>query len=324
MRRAGLTPRARDRPRRIRAPHDDGEAQKGLELGQPELLDHHVESAEIVPVRPKHLFAFNVEGRAAETFRDCSYLRRSDVKENCRRIDEAADQPRTGDPVHLWGRARHPNRPTLRIASPKLGFRNQRQAGFGPAAIAARENFRRARAGMTQPRRHALAQLLAFLTNDDGRASGERRGPICDSRVRTANRARDQARIGGEIFVRAHINKRGTVGNADETGKFVAGNRVDRRHDAPLRLRGARYFGCRLMGRSLPHGCSFSGFSASCQRSFVSTTFPSCPSAPGSPFIQTSALASRKGVEGGRSVGPLHVELRTVSFAQTRSFAVRW
>ena len=81
---------------------------------QAELLDHHVEGAELAAVAPEH--ALDVEGRGVETLGDRRDLRRRDEQEHRIRIDEAADQPRAGDAVDLRPRARHPDGAALRVA----------------------------------------------------------------------------------------------------------------------------------------------------------------------------------------------------------------
>src|SRR3546814_5593189 len=53
-------------------------------------------------------------------------------QENGAGIDETADQPGTGNPIHLGTAARHPNRPPFAIAGWQHGFRHHWQADTGP------------------------------------------------------------------------------------------------------------------------------------------------------------------------------------------------
>ena len=65
-----------------------------------------------------------------------------------------------------------------------FAFGHQRQARLRPGGMAADENFGRRRAGVTQPGRHALAELLAFVADDDGGSPREFRRPRRHSFVR--------------------------------------------------------------------------------------------------------------------------------------------
>ena len=66
----------------------------------------------------------DIERRAAETLGHRHDIRRGDEQEHARRIDEATNEPGTGDPVDLWARARHPHGSALRINRGKLGDGN--------------------------------------------------------------------------------------------------------------------------------------------------------------------------------------------------------
>jgi hypothetical protein len=72
--------------------------------------------------------------------------------------------------------------------------------------MSARENFCRRRAGVTQPGRNALAQLLTFLANDNSGSAGEFRRPGRGGFVGPANGGGNEAGVGGEIAVEPYVD----------------------------------------------------------------------------------------------------------------------
>ena len=96
-------------------------------------------------------------------------------------IDEAADQPGTGDAVDLRPRARHPDGAALLVARRELVGADQQLAGLFPGLEAALERLR-LDAAVPEPGGRAFAELLAFLAdNDDGLAPVVRR-PLLGAR----------------------------------------------------------------------------------------------------------------------------------------------
>src|SRR3546814_17956427 len=89
--------------------HDRRETLERLVAAQPERVDHHVERAEFVPVAPDNALDFNVESGSAEAFGDTLHLGWRHEQENGAGLDETADQPGTGNPIHL-GTARSEER----------------------------------------------------------------------------------------------------------------------------------------------------------------------------------------------------------------------
>ena len=62
-----------------------------------EFVEHRVECAELTPMAPEN--ALDIEGRAVEALRDRLHLRGRNEQEHGFRIDEATDQPGTGDTI---------------------------------------------------------------------------------------------------------------------------------------------------------------------------------------------------------------------------------
>ena len=65
----------------------------------------------------------DVERRASEVLGHFHNVRRRQQQKYGAWIDEAANEPRTGDPVDLWTGARHPYSSSLSINGGKLGER---------------------------------------------------------------------------------------------------------------------------------------------------------------------------------------------------------
>src|SRR5262249_56382322 len=127
----------------------------GLEA---DLLDHGVEGAGIAAVAPEH--SFDVEGCGVEPRRNGRDLSRQDKQEDSVRVNEAADQPRTGDAVHFRAAARDPDRAVLVITRRQLVGADKWLVGLLPALEPAFERLR-IDAVVAQPRSRALAELLS-------------------------------------------------------------------------------------------------------------------------------------------------------------------
>src|SRR6478736_3455808 len=92
--------RRKVRPRRVGAAHNHRQPVERLGV-QTELLDHHVEGAKLAVMAPEYAFAFDVERHGIEALRDRRHFGGRYVEKHCVGIDEAADQPGTGDAVDL-------------------------------------------------------------------------------------------------------------------------------------------------------------------------------------------------------------------------------
>ena len=200
---------------------DDGREPEERLGGEAELLDHGVEGAGLAAVAPEH--ALDVEGRGAEALGDRRHLRRRDEEEHRGGIDEAADQPGTGDAVDLRPRAGHPDRAALGVARRQAVGRDQRQAGLGPGEEPAFEHVGLA-AGVTEPGGDALAELQALLADDDRRPAGKRRSPRRHGGEGPSHRAGNEPRVGGEVLVGADVDDRRAFRRADEAGEFLQGH----------------------------------------------------------------------------------------------------
>src|SRR5215218_8956855 len=93
--------------RGVRSPDDHRKPLQGIEADQAELRDHGIEGAEVAAVAPEH--ALRIERRGAEALCDAGDVGWWDEQEDRRRIDETADEPRTGDPVHFGARTGYPD-----------------------------------------------------------------------------------------------------------------------------------------------------------------------------------------------------------------------
>jgi len=187
---------------------------------EPQLVDHGVERAASLTMRPEH--ALDVERRGLEAFGDARHLGGRDEQEHRVGIDEPADQPRARDPVDLGPRARDPHRALLGIAGWELGGDEQR-AGRAPRLDAAVE-----RLGLDpelpQPRGDALAQALSVLAHHHDVATLVAARPRLDRRRVAADRAGDDAGIGVEVLGAANVDDRGCVGRADQAGQLLSGD----------------------------------------------------------------------------------------------------
>ena len=69
-------------------------------------------------------YVLDVERGASKTLGHGHDIRRSNEQENRAWIDEATNEPGTGDPVDFWTGAGHPNSSSPRISGGKLGNGN--------------------------------------------------------------------------------------------------------------------------------------------------------------------------------------------------------
>ena len=99
-------------------------------------------------------------GAASEALADAGHLGGRDEQEDGGGIDEAADQPGAGDPVHLGPGAGDPERAALGVARRQHGLADQRQAGGGPGVDAALQQLR-LDAGVAEPGGDAGARFRA-------------------------------------------------------------------------------------------------------------------------------------------------------------------
>ena len=110
----------------------------------------------------------DVEWRAAETLCHFHDIRRRHEQKHRGRIDEATNKPGTCDPVDLRTSAGHPHSSTSRINGRELGHGNQWKLCLPPCFEPTLQHLRW-NTPVSEPRRNALTEACAFLTDHDGR-----------------------------------------------------------------------------------------------------------------------------------------------------------
>ena len=117
-----------------------------------------------------------------------------DEQETRLRIEEAADQPRTGDPIDFRTTARDPKARPMRRDTVERRLCDERQPGRSPAFIAAFQHLRVHAVG-AQLRRRPSGSVVACLAGDhDGAGAVELCGPLARPGGVAPSRARDQVR----------------------------------------------------------------------------------------------------------------------------------
>jgi len=157
--------------------------------------------------------AFDVERSRLESLPDVVHLGRRHEEEERVRVDEAADQPGAGDPVHLGPRARGPARPSVDVPGWESVRLDEDLAGVTPRDVSAFERFG-LDAGGAKPRGHAVAQLAAALAEHDHRAAGEARAPLGDGGEIALNGAGNEARVLGPMIRDADVDHDGCFGSS--------------------------------------------------------------------------------------------------------------
>src|SRR5262249_16903297 len=152
---------------------------------------------------PEHIL--NIEWRGVESLGDIHNLGRRDEQEDGRRIDEAADQPWAGDAVDLRPVPRHPNGTATPVAFWNFVGGDGWPVGRLPGDMAAIENFG-SDIAMTKPSGRAFAEFLSLLADDDDGPAVEASCPILNVKVRAADGAWDQARVGRKVLVDSNVN----------------------------------------------------------------------------------------------------------------------
>jgi hypothetical protein len=173
--------------------------------------------------------AVDVERRRREFLHDPGNLRRRHEQEHGIRVDEAADQPGTGDAVDLRAGAGDPDGASLRIARRQFFRGNDGEPGPGPALDAALQRVGRG-TRVAEPGRHALAEFQPLLADHHDGAAGKLSGPVRGVGIGAAHRTGDEAWRGGKILVAADVDEDRAFRRADEARQLFSGDGVDRRH----------------------------------------------------------------------------------------------
>src|SRR5262245_49869951 len=208
------------KPARVCAAHDPSEPREGFRA-EAELLEHHIEGALVPAIAPERLC--NVEGRRLETIGNTEHLGRRDKQKGGLGIKETSDQPRASDANDLGPGPRHPDRPSGLVALRQLVDANKELMILAPFLVAAFERLR-CNAVLPEAGRGALAQLQAGLAGDDDRLAGIVLGPLRHGPKIPTLRGRDQARIGPEFLIGAHVDEQRRTGGADETRQLRYGD----------------------------------------------------------------------------------------------------
>jgi len=136
----------------------------------------------------------------------------------------AADQPWARDPVDLGTRSRDPHRTTTPVALGNLAVRHRRMVRFLPGDMATFEAFG-SDVATTEPRRRALAELLALVTDHDDGLARQAGRPILGIEMRAPHGAGNQVRVGRKVLVDADIDERRRSRRAYQSRQFIGGNR---------------------------------------------------------------------------------------------------
>src|SRR5262245_41705483 len=112
----------------------------------------------------------DVKWRASEALGYCHDIRRRHKQKHGAWIDEATNEPGTGDPVDLRTRAGHPHSSTLTINRRKLGYWNQWKLSFSPCSEPSFQHLRRD-TFISEPRSNPLAWARTFLADHDSRVA---------------------------------------------------------------------------------------------------------------------------------------------------------
>ncbi len=197
--------RGREKARRLRrqieaggvgSPHDERQPLQCLGL-EAELLDHRIEGAAVATMAPEH--AFDVERRRREPFGDRHDLagatnRKAAFGSTNLRISQGQAMRST------FGLARVTQ--TVRPRSSRFGRFfgvDKEPAGISPGLEAAFERLGR-HAFMPEPGCRALAELQAFLADDDDGLADEVGCPEGHGGMISRRRARQGARVGLDVL----------------------------------------------------------------------------------------------------------------------------
>jgi hypothetical protein len=118
----------------IRGTNDKGETVQRFAV-QAKFFDHHIEGAELAAVAPE--YPLDIERRRTKSVGDMRDLGGRDEKEDGRRIDEAADEPRASDAVDLRPRTCDPNGASLLVRFRHMIRTHQQAFAFDPGFEAA-------------------------------------------------------------------------------------------------------------------------------------------------------------------------------------------
>src|SRR6187431_697320 len=117
---------------------------------------------------PKDIF--DIKWRAPETLGYFHDIRRRHKQKHGAWIDEATNEPGTGDAIDFRTSAGHPYSATLPINRRELGNWNQRKRSLSPGLEPSFQHLR-GNTFVSKPRCNSLTYARAFLTDRDGRVA---------------------------------------------------------------------------------------------------------------------------------------------------------
>src|SRR5258708_213716 len=204
-------------PRRVGTAHDRGDAIQSRVLDI-EDADDRIEGAAITYV--PEFGALDVIWNTAGLIRNCGDLIRWHIDEFGTRIDEARDQPRTGNAIDLWVFAGNPF-----IVRPATEFSSCGQFHFLPGRDTSLK-ICCLDAGGTQHLRYVLAHLTtkAAIGHYDA-TDGPLPRPAVDFSRGMTGRADDQPIIGVEGVLATNIHQHRRRGGAEVRVEFSCGYR---------------------------------------------------------------------------------------------------
>src|SRR5215471_9602752 len=187
-------------PPRIGAADDEGESGKCIRI-EAEFLDHYIEGTLFTPVAPKRVS--NVERGCLEAVGNGRHLRWGYKQEEGLRIDEAADEPRTGNTNDLGPSTRHPDRSSGFVTLRQLVRANEQLTALTPSLITAFEGLS-IDAFLPHQGTNPLAEVQSLFADKDDRLAVIL---FCPRRAdRASPRTGDESRIGRKIFIRPNID----------------------------------------------------------------------------------------------------------------------
>ncbi len=177
--------------------------------------------------------ALDVIGHRAEPLGNALDLGRRHIEKHGARVDEAADQPGTGDPVDLRTGSRDPKAATIAVPRGDLCGVDKRQIPSLPSGLATLEILC-GESLVAQPGGDTLAQPMSFGANGHHRRRQPVRYPRQGIRRNVSLRQRPCAgkekRLRAANLLSPNIKNYGASGGADQLGEFLAGNGIGRRH----------------------------------------------------------------------------------------------
>jgi hypothetical protein len=147
--------------------------------------------------------------------RDTCNFRRRDEKEYRVRVNEAANEPRTGHADHLGARSRYPDGPPVAIAVRDPISPNQGLVLRAPCLVSTNQRLS-TDAFVPKGSCGGLASSAAVLANDYACSAGVFHAPVRRILRATAPGSGNQAGICSAFAIQAHVDKGWCAGKTDK------------------------------------------------------------------------------------------------------------